>query len=70
MITVEVTIVENERMFLNTLLLIDHNDYINYDMTEENVDKIHELLPDKYKGKLIIAITKIDEVIISKKENI
>ena len=63
MTTLNITVAKNDRYFTESLILIDHTDYVSPDMGEDNIDKIIELLPVKYKHKTIIAIDKVTDVI-------
>lgn len=69
MITLLLTIAKNDKYFTDDILLIDHNDSVTYNMDEENIDKIKELLPSKYENKIIISIGKVTDVVINKGVN-
>ena len=67
MITLELTVCKNDKYFMEHIILIDHTDYVNAEMTEENVDKIKELLPIQHRNKQLISIMKITDVVTIKK---
>lgn len=64
MVAVELTISMNDRHFMDNIVVLDKTRSITGDMSEENISKIEELLPDKYKNKLIVSILKMNDVVI------
>jgi hypothetical protein len=69
MTTLELQVCKNDKYFTEIIILIDHTDYVNAEMEEENIDRIKELLPIQHKTKLIISINKVTDVVIYKGVN-
>lgn len=63
MTTLSLTVCKDERYLTDILILTDHTDYVNYDMTEENILRIQEILPEQHKNKLILSISKIHDMV-------
>ena len=61
--TVLVTLAQNDKYFTDDILLVDHNDTISHEMSEDNLEKINELLTPKHRDKTILSLGKILEVI-------
>ena len=66
MTTLELTMCPNDKYFMESIILIDHTDSVTAEMEEENVDKIHEMLPNPHKTKQLISIMRVLDVIVNK----
>lgn len=67
MIILEVSLCKDEKYFPEHIALLDYSNSISSEMTEDNVDKIKELLPLEHKNKLIIGIMRLNDAVIIKK---
>lgn len=59
-----VTIAENDKYFMKTIGLdFKGNNSVTLDMSEDNIDKVKQYLPEKYKHNVIIRLDLVKEVI-------